>query len=60
MTRIIVSSTKKNRIPKKFQPEWLANKLMLESGFSDGKEAHVTYASGKLTIIVGKKLQTLE
>ena len=54
MKKIIVSSEKKRNIPKQFQPEWLANKLLLESEFQDGKEAYVKYAHGKLIIIVGK------
>jgi len=58
MKKFTVSSAKK--VPKKFQPVWLANKLLLESGFSHGQEAHIRYARGKLTIIVGKKPKTLE
>ena len=54
MRKIIVSSEKNKNIPKRFQPEWLANKLLRESEFQDGKEAYVKYSRGKLTIIVGK------
>ena len=54
MKKIIVSSEKKRNVPKNFQPEWLANKLLLESEFQDGKEAYIKYSRGKLTIIVGK------
>lgn len=54
MKKIIVSSQKRKEVPKEFQPEWLANKLLLESEFQDGKEAWVKYSHGQLTIIVGK------
>jgi hypothetical protein len=60
MKKITVSSSKQNSIPKTFQPEWIANKLLLGCNFQDGKEAHVKYANGKLTIIVGKKPKNLE
>jgi hypothetical protein len=60
MKKITVSSSKKKTVPKKFQPEWLANKLLLESEFKDGKQAYVKYANGKLTIIVGRKPKVRE
>lgn len=60
MKKVTVSSAKRNSVSKEFQPEWFANKLLLVSGFNEGKEAHVKYAHGKLTIIVGKKLKALE
>jgi hypothetical protein len=60
MKKIIVSSTKRRDIPKAFEPEWLANKILLESEFKDGKIAYVRYAGGKLTIIVGKNVRRLE
>lgn len=59
MKKIIVSSQKKREVPKAFEPEWLANKLLLESEFKDGKVAYVKYSKGKLTIVVGKKLKKL-
>ena len=55
MKKIIVSSAQKNTVPEKFQPEWFANKLLLESEFRDGKEAYIKFSRGKLTILVGKK-----
>lgn len=58
MKKFTVASSKS--IPKRFQPDWFANKLLLASGFSDGQEAHIRYAHGKLTIIVGKKPKALE
>lgn len=54
MKKITVSSQKMRTVPKHFQPEWFANRLLLESEFKDGKEAYVKYSRGKLTIIVGK------
>ena len=60
MKKIIVSSAKRKNVPKVFQPEWLANRLMVESEFKDGKLAYVKYANGKLTIHVGKKLREVE
>lgn len=59
MKRFTVSS-KKSTTPKKFQPERLANRLLLDSGFDDGKEAQVKYSNGTLTVIVGKKPKNLE
>ena len=60
MKKFTVSSAKQNSVPTEFQPEWFANRLMLESEFKDGKEAYVRYAHGKLTIIVGRKPKNLE
>jgi hypothetical protein len=55
MKKVIVSSTKRRDVPKEFQPEWLANKLLLESEFKDGKVAYVKYTNGKLIIRVGSR-----
>lgn len=60
MKKLTVSSQKQNQIPKEFQPEWFANKMLLAAEFKDGKEAYVKYSRGKLTIIVGKKPKNLE
>lgn len=54
MKKIIVSSAKRKNVPKVFQPDWLANKLLVASEFKDGKVAYVKYAHGKLIITVGK------
>ncbi len=60
MKKITISSTKKKDTSNKFQPELLANQLLLGSEFSEGTEAHMKYAHGKLTIIVGKKPKNWE
>jgi hypothetical protein len=56
MKRLVVSSKSRRDVPSRFQPEWLANKVLLASEFSDGKIAYVKYTHGKLIIQVGKKV----
>jgi len=60
MKKLTVSSKKLNQVPKEFQPEWFANRMLLAAEFEDGKEAFVKYSRGKLTIIVGKKPKRLD
>ena len=60
MKKLTVSRVKGRDVPKVFQPEWFANKLLLATEFNEGKEAYIKYAHGKLTIVVGKKPKPLE
>lgn len=60
MKKITISRLQKKSALKKFQPELFASQLLLGSGFEEGKEAHIKYAHGKLTIIMGKKPKFLE
>lgn len=60
MKKIIISNTKKRCVQNKFQPELLVNQLLLGCEFGEGTEAHMKYAHGKLTVIVGKVPKVLE
>jgi hypothetical protein len=53
--KVVVSSTKMEDIPSKFEPVWYANLLILKSEFEEGKVAYVKYSRGKLSITVGKQ-----
>lgn len=39
----------------KFNPARITNLLLLQSGFTEGKRAHINYKNGRLTILLNKQ-----
>jgi len=39
----------------KFNPARITNLLLLQSGFTEGKKAHINYKNGRLTILLNKQ-----
>jgi len=50
MKKIKVSRINNFKQSNKFNPARITNLLLLQSGFMEGKQAHINYKNGQLTI----------
>lgn len=55
MKKIKTSRINNFKQTNKFNPAKIANLILLQSGFEEGKIAHINYKHGKLKILLNKQ-----